>query len=175
MKPSTIITVISGAIASSGTVSLPDEGEDTQDTSINEARPPATDDIPGKNPFSLCRGDHSRDIAEINQIDLIPNPPVKGQDLTVLAAGTLHDAIEKGTAVDIKVKFIGSVVYHHRFDVCDELEKMGQSCPLPAGPVYFNETFPIIKKIPHGNFFVHADAWSGNGAAVTCFDGKLRF
>lgn len=65
MKPSTIITVISGAIASSGTVSLPDEGEDTQDTSINEARPPATDDIPGKNPFSLCRGDHSRDIVSI--------------------------------------------------------------------------------------------------------------
>lgn len=56
----------------------------------------------------------------------------------------------QGAVVDVKVKFISSVVYHKRFDVCEELGKIGQNCPVAEGTVLYNETWPIPKKgFPH--------------------------
>ncbi|KAL1872433.1 Phosphatidylglycerol/phosphatidylinositol transfer protein [Diaporthe australafricana] len=147
MKPSTFITVVSGAIASSRTAGLPAASDDIQDATIANGGPPPTGaKIPGSNSFSLCRGDRGQDL-----------------DLTVFADVALNGAIVTGTSVEVKVKFIGSVVYHHRFDVCRELSKVGTNCPLPPGPFYVNETFPVSKKIPHGTFSVNANAWAPGG------------
>lgn len=60
------------------------------------------------------------------------------------------EPIQPGSVLDVKVKFIGSVVYHKRFDICQELEKWGQSCPVAPADVVLNETYPIPKKgFPH--------------------------
>jgi hypothetical protein len=32
-------------------------------------------DIPGDSPLQLCPGDHSKDLVEIERVDLSPNPP----------------------------------------------------------------------------------------------------
>lgn len=31
--------------------------------------------IPGDSPLEFCPGDHSKDLVEINKVDLSPNPP----------------------------------------------------------------------------------------------------
>lgn len=62
----------------------------------------------------------------------------------------MNQPIVKGAVVDVKVKFLGSAVYSKRFDICEELGKVGQNCPVAPADISINETWPIPKKgFPH--------------------------
>ena len=61
----------------------------------------------------------------------------------------MTESVVPGVVVEVKVKFIGTQVYHQKFDICGELGKMGQSCPLAPGQYSFNKTFDVPKKVPH--------------------------
>ncbi|KKY39493.1 putative phosphatidylglycerol phosphatidylinositol transfer protein [Diaporthe ampelina] len=158
------------------TVSVPDgTDDDVRDPSIADGATWPGEKIPGQNSFNLCKGDRSYDALVVNQLDLNPNPPLRGHDLTVLAAGTVNRPIEQGALVEVKVKIIGSEVYHHKFDLCGEMEKLGQSCPMAPGIYYFNQSFPIPKEgIPHATLAVNALAKFPDGSPITCIDGELE-
>lgn len=82
----------------------------------------------------------------------------RGQALTVAAAGTVTEAVVPGAVVEVKVHFIGSQIYHHKFDICDELGKLGYKCPLAPGHYSFNKTFDVPKKAPHVSSSQSSDA-----------------
>ncbi|KAK7722217.1 Phosphatidylglycerol/phosphatidylinositol transfer protein [Diaporthe eres] len=159
MKLSTVLTTVSAAIASSETAGVPDISDDPQFPNITGVTgPPTGERIPGENSFSFCKGDRSYDA-----------------DLVVFAVATVNEPIVQGAVVDVKVKFIGSVVYHKRFDVCEELAKIGQNCPVAEGTVVYNETWPIPKKgFPHGTYGINAFARYPDGHPISCVDGKLK-
>ncbi|KAG8168404.1 hypothetical protein KVR01_001153 [Diaporthe batatas] len=175
MKLKTVLLIFSAAIASSSPAIVPNSGGNVGDSSIEEVRmlPPGSD-IPGQNTLNLCKGEHSHDAVVIDQVDFIPNPPKKGQSLTVAAAGTVTEAIVPGAVVEVKVHFIGSQIYHHKFDICDELGRLGHKCPLESGQYHFNKTFDVPKKVPHGTYQLWAGAKLPNGHAITCIDGKIK-
>ncbi|KAH8785895.1 ML domain-containing protein [Diaporthe sp. PMI_573] len=175
MKLKTFMIIFSAATASSRTVIVPDSGHDAWSISIADtAMPPPGPRIPGQNTLNLCKGDHSHDAVVIDQVDFIPNPPKKGNSLTVAAAGTVTESVVPGAVVEVKVKFIGTQVYHQKFDICGELGKMGQSCPLAPGQYSFNKTFDVPEKVPHGNYQLYAVAKLPNGHPITCIDGKIK-
>lgn len=62
----------------------------------------------------------------------------------------MNEAVKQGAVVEVKVKFLASTVYHKKFNICDELAKLGQNCPLLPTNIFVNETYPIPKKgYPH--------------------------
>ena len=62
MKLSTVLTIVSAAIASSRTVSVPDgTDDDVRDPSIADGATWPGEKIPGQNSFNLCKGDRSYD------------------------------------------------------------------------------------------------------------------
>ncbi|KAI7785915.1 phosphatidylglycerol phosphatidylinositol transfer protein [Diaporthe eres] len=175
MKLSTVLTAVGAAIASSGNVGVPDISDDPQGLDITGGTlPPTGEKIPGENSFSFCKGDRSFDAITITHVDLVPNPPIWGQDLVVSAVATVNEPIVQGAVVDVKVKFISSVVYHKQFDVCEELGKIGHKCPVAEGTVLYNETWPIPKGFPHGTYGINAFARYPGGHPISCVDGKLK-
>lgn len=94
------------------------------------------------------------------------------------------------------MKFLASTVYHKKFDICEELGKLGQNCPLGPTNVFVNETYPIPKKgYPHvgsiknstrmalkgllltsaqGSYSFTAFAKFPDGRPITCIEGKVK-
>lgn len=70
MKLSTISAILSAALASSRTITVPDRVEDVQDVSIADV---FGDKIPGQSPVTLCKGDRSKDAVCI-ELNLSQSP-----------------------------------------------------------------------------------------------------
>ncbi|KAG6359688.1 hypothetical protein INS49_013211 [Diaporthe citri] len=98
-----------------------------------------------------------------------------GQDLVVFATARVNEPIVQGAVVDVKVKSLGTAVYHKRFDICEELGKMGQHCPVAPSDFLVNGTWPIPKKgFPHGTYGINAFARFPDGRPISCVEGKVK-
>ncbi|KAJ4391721.1 Phosphatidylglycerol/phosphatidylinositol transfer protein [Gnomoniopsis smithogilvyi] len=114
----------------------------------DDVSPYLGDKVPGDNFLSLCPGDHSGDIVSIDNVDLTPNPPVRGKELTVDATGTVKSLVSAGTKVSVKVKLGHSTVYRKHFDLCKEIEKIGVQCPIDSGTPKVVKSFTVPKSVP---------------------------
>ncbi|KAJ4413585.1 Phosphatidylglycerol/phosphatidylinositol transfer protein [Gnomoniopsis sp. IMI 355080] len=132
------------------------------------------DKVPGDNFLTLCDGDHTGDIVSIDNLDLSPNPPARGQNLTVDAAGTIKSEVNAGTKVSVRVKLGPTTVYRKKFDLCKEFEKVGGSCPISSGTPRVVKTFKIPKQVPKGRYSAHVNVVAADGSPITCLEGKFK-
>ncbi|PKI85905.1 Npc2p [Malassezia vespertilionis] len=91
-------------------------------------------------------------VVHAREIELNPDPPVKGQNLTVHAVGTVDSAVEQGSYIDINVH-VGFVrVLSRRFDLCDALvdNNVEVQCPIKPGKYNFSHTVALPREIPPG-------------------------
>src|SRR5271155_304724 len=61
--------------------------------------------VPGKSPVELCSLEPQDDLVTIKYIDLSPNPPLAGHNLTVEGEGRLKTRIEEGAYAQFEVKY----------------------------------------------------------------------
>ncbi|KAF7347754.1 Phosphatidylglycerol/phosphatidylinositol transfer protein [Mycena venus] len=73
---------------------------------------------------------------QIDSIEISPDPPLPGQDLTVTVKALVTDVIEEGASADVTVKLGLIKLLQKNFDVCQEARNANAtvSCPVQPGP-----------------------------------------
>ncbi|CAO3622561.1 unnamed protein product [Mucor hiemalis] len=90
----------------------------------------------------------ANDLLTIDYVTLNPDPPVKGQDLTIDFKGTLSETVPNGTVVEIIVKYGVVKLIQKKFDFCDKIQEVDEKCPIPEGDLTFNKVVALPKEIP---------------------------
>jgi len=131
--------------------------------------------IPGKNPLQHCTDDLSEDVLTIEEVDLIPNPPVPGENLTIKAVGVLKDTVTKGAYVEVSVKYGLITLIRETLDLCDHVKEVELECPIEKGKLTLTKVVKIPQQIPPGKYTVRADAWLADDEHLTCLTGAVAF
>ncbi|KAI5839783.1 ML domain-containing protein [Morchella snyderi] len=130
--------------------------------------------VPGESPLYHC-GSTSDDVLTIDKVDLVPNPPVPGQPLTIEASGTLHKSVEKGAQVEVTVKYGLITLIKETLDLCDHVGEVDLECPLKANKMILTKVVDIPKQVPPGKYNVAANAYLEDGDPITCLVGQVIF
>ncbi|GAA5867036.1 hypothetical protein JCM3774_003763 [Rhodotorula dairenensis] len=98
------------------------------------------------------------DDLQIESLEVSPDPPKPGHNLTINASGRVNRRIEKGTSADVTVKLGLIKLLTKRFDLCDELANINSSlaCPIDPGVYSFTHTVELPNEIPRAKFQVNA-------------------
>ena len=72
----------------------------------------------------------------------------RGQDLLITATGTLGEEVDEGSYVLLNVKYGLITLIKANESLCEQLEKVDQSCPLSEGDLTFQKTVQLPAEIP---------------------------
>lgn len=114
----------------------------------------------------------------LHTLDVQPDPPVAGKNLTVHGTGTVHNEISEGTYADVIVKLGFIRLLSRRFDVCELARENNAElqCPLPPGEYEMTHTVELPREIPPAKFNVHATGKTGKDQAdLMCMDLAIDF
>ncbi|KAI8889613.1 hypothetical protein K501DRAFT_208102 [Backusella circina FSU 941] len=117
----------------------------------------------------------ANDLLTIDYVNLTPDPPVKGQNLTIDFKGQLSETVPEGTTVDIIVKYGVVRLLTKKFDFCDQIKHVDETCPIPEGELSFTKDVSLPKEIPPGKYMVHAEVLTPDKKRVTCLVGQTVF
>jgi len=130
--------------------------------------------VPGKNPLYFC-ADPKDYIGQIDFVDLVPNPPVPGQKLTVTANGTFSKDIDPGATVFLQVKYGLITLIKQEADLCDNLPKIDITCPIKEGVLAIEKEVDIPKQVPPGKYTVLADVNTVDKEKIVCMESTVFF
>jgi hypothetical protein len=91
---------------------------------------------------------NTNDLLQILYINVSPDPPRKGQKLTIDAAGYLEEEVTQGSYIDVTVKLGLIKLLQKRFDLCEQSKSVGKPCPLEKGRQELNVVVDLPKEIP---------------------------
>jgi len=131
--------------------------------------------IPGESPLELCAGEHKEDLATIEQVDLLPNPPQAGAELLIKATGTIKEDIVEGAYMQLTVKYGLIRLISTKADFCDQIGKADLECPVKAGKIEVTKAVDIPAEIPPGKYTVQADVYTGDDVKITCLTATVAF
>ncbi|KAF9452697.1 hypothetical protein P691DRAFT_721511 [Macrolepiota fuliginosa MF-IS2] len=125
--------------------------------------------------YSVC-GDED-DIVQIQSIEVTPDPPEPGKDLTVKVKAVTSETIDEGAYVDVVVKLGRIKILSKQFDLCEEARNADTSvqCPVPPGPYEVQHTVALPKEVPRAKFEVHVDGYGANDENLLCLDLEADF
>lgn len=110
---------------------------------------------------------------------MTPDPPQRGQKLTIYLNGTLLETVNDGSAhVKVKLGFIQLV--DTDYDICEQVDKVDQKCPLEKGTLSVVHEFDVPNEIPpvcginKGHYRVHVNAYLADSTPITCLDADFR-
>jgi len=116
-------------------------------------------------------GSDTDDIA-INSISMSPDPPVRGQNLTLVVDGDVKTEVDGGK-VTLEVYMSGIKIYTNDWDLCTTFGSW-VNCPVPTGAFHrsVSEVFPSF--VPPGHFTgkIFIVDTSGRPVACAAFDIK---
>ncbi|KAI1315291.1 Phosphatidylglycerol/phosphatidylinositol transfer protein [Mortierella claussenii] len=121
------------------------------------------------------------DLLKIEYVNLTPNPPLRGQELSVDAKGYLSEDIVEGAKIDIVVKVGLIKLLVNTYDFCEESVKIDKPCPILAGEQSLQHTVELPKEIPPGKYTVNIKVRNPAvdeetpGKQVTCLIAKAQF
>ena len=104
--------------------------------------------VPGKSPVEICSLSPSDDLVEIKYIDLSPNPPLAGQNLTIDAMGYLKTTIEEGAYANFEVKYGFIKLLTGTADLCEQAAEVDLTCPIEKGEVSVQKLVQLPSQIP---------------------------
>jgi len=135
-------------------------------------------EVPGENTLSFCT-DPKDHLLSIDFVDLSPNPPVPGQNLTITAGGKLSELVDKDSKVHISVKWNFVTLINKDYDLCDNANVIGKECPLEKGQLNILKEVAIPREVPPGKYAVTAEAVTKDeaegGKKITCLKGDIQF
>ncbi|OBZ80004.1 Phosphatidylglycerol/phosphatidylinositol transfer protein [Grifola frondosa] len=120
---------------------------------------------------------HPSDPVHIETIDISPDPPQPGKDLTVTVTGVATEPIEEGAYADVTVKVGLIQLLKKEFDVCEEARTANASiqCPVEKGTHKVIQTVALPKEIPPAPFAVNIRAFTVDDDDMACLDIKIDF
>ncbi|RUS22186.1 ML domain-containing protein [Endogone sp. FLAS-F59071] len=115
------------------------------------------------------------DILRIEYIHITPDPPVKGEELTVDFKGYLKEQVEEGSMIDVTVKYGAIKLLHKQFDLCEQAQQVNRTCPIEEGDFNLIHTVELPKDIPPGKYTVLAKVFTEDVRQITCLNGVVIF
>ncbi|KAJ7487697.1 ML domain-containing protein [Mycena galericulata] len=114
---------------------------------------------------------------QIDSIELFPDPPMPGKDLTVTVKGLVTETIEDGASADVTVKLGLIKLLQKQFDVCEEARNANTtiSCPVQPGPYEIVQTVALPKEVPKAKFVVLVRGLTVAEQDMLCLDLKIDF
>jgi hypothetical protein len=107
--------------------------------------------IMGDAPAEVLLCNEVSDMMQVDKVQLIPNPPQKGQNVTVKVNGILKRNLNNGSYLLANVKR-GIKLPQLKISACDYLQN---GCPIEKGNVNLSMTFDIPSMMPGGTYDVH--------------------
>ncbi|GMM31129.1 sterol transporter [Martiniozyma asiatica (nom. inval.)] len=135
---------------------------------------PGTKPIPGGSPLSICDATNSQ-LLNLKSVVLDPNPPERGQNLTITASGILDETIDDGAYVDVVVTYGYIKLLQQTYDLCEELPNVEMECPVEKGDYQLTKEVAIPKEVPPGKYVVTARAYTKDDELITCLTGTVEF
>ncbi|KAH9849725.1 ML domain-containing protein [Lenzites betulinus] len=117
------------------------------------------------------------DVVRIKSIEVSPDPPKRGEDLTITVTGDASDDILDGAYADVTVKLGLITILRKQFDVCEEAEKANATiqCPISKGHHVVVQTVTLAKEIPPAPFKVNIRGYTGDDDDLVCMDLMMDF
>ncbi|PHH66813.1 hypothetical protein CDD81_5945 [Ophiocordyceps australis] len=144
--------------------------------SASRALDGGSNEVPGDSPLVFCEGDHGKDIVDIERVDITPNPPIPGQNLTISASGTVKEVIETGAYVHLSLKYNKFIpIPINNQGLCENIGQVGLQCPLEPGKMTISKEFALEKQIPPGTYDVQADVFTKDNRKITCLQASVVF
>lgn len=133
--------------------------------------------VPGDNPLTYCNKEHSDDILVLKEVNLTPNPPVKGSTLTIEAVGELLEDVAEGAYVVLQVKYGLIRLVNTEADLCEQVSNVDLSCPIKKGVTTIVKDVELPKEIPPGTYTVLADAYTARPESkkIICLEATVTF
>ena len=114
-------------------------------------------------------------ILSIDYVNLDPNPPTPGANLSVVASGTFSKDVEAGAKVFLQIKYGLITLIKQEADLCDQIGNVDLSCPLKKGAMNLTKEVAIPKQVPPGKYTVLADVYTVDEEKVTCMEATVFF
>lgn len=130
--------------------------------------------VPGDSPINQCDVSQAQ-ILTLQKVDIAPNPPLRGQNLTFTAVGYISQDIKQGAYVDVDVRYGFIKLIHQTYDLCDEIEKVDLTCPIKKGIQKIEKTVEIPNEVPPGRYVVYARAYTKDDVFITCLTTTIDF
>jgi len=131
-------------------------------------------EVPGENPLKFC-SNPVKDLIKIDSVDLIPNPPLPGQTLSISASGVVKKRIEEGSYIVLFVKYGYIKLINQELDLCENVHEVGLECPIKPGRLLLQKEVELPKAIPPGKYTVVANVFNQDDEQVTCLTGEIIF
>ncbi|KAJ7181758.1 ML domain-containing protein [Mycena crocata] len=114
---------------------------------------------------------------QIESIEVSPDPPLPGEELTVTAKGHVTERIEEGAMAQVAVKLGLIKLLQKEFNVCQEARNANAniSCPVEPGPYTVVHTVALPKEIPKAKFVVLVRGTTVAEEDMMCLDLKIDF
>ncbi|TFK30519.1 vacuole protein [Coprinopsis marcescibilis] len=167
------ITLLSAVLSASSVLANPIAANDAQVALVAPEGPiKATGD---KWSYTDCG---SPDLPiQVISIEVYPDPPKPGQDLTVKVKANVLERIEDGAYADVTVK-VGLVkLLSKTFDVCEEARNANATvqCPVEPGPYEIEQTVALPKEVPRAKFHVFVEGYTVEDDDMLCLQLSVDF
>jgi len=114
----------------------------------------------------------SSDTLTINSVTINPDPPVKGDNVTVGVYGSLTESITGGN-VTILIKYGIIYIVDETQNICLADPEVG--CPINAGNVAIKQTVLVPATIPAGSYDAGVVGVDENENQIFCVNVTLNF
>ncbi|WFC98581.1 meiotic recombination [Malassezia yamatoensis] len=125
--------------------------------------------------WSQCGGDEV--AVHVESIELSPESPQRGQNLTVHGKATLTSEADFGTYVDVSVRVGFLRIFSQRVDVCEALRENNAEVQCPAQPGHYDVTHTALlpSQIPPAKYNVHVEGRTHDDKPLTCMQFGVSF
>lgn len=106
-------------------------------------------EIPGLNFYVDLNPCNSDNMLSVSSLELRPDPPKTGQNLTLVATGYLSSPILRGATLRITAKLGLITLYDQTDNLCDIARENGLQCPIGIGEHSIVGGFAVPAIAPH--------------------------
>ncbi|EAU93053.1 vacuole protein [Coprinopsis cinerea okayama7 len=114
---------------------------------------------------------------EVLSLDVFPDPPKPGKDMTVKVKAKVAETIEEGTTADVVVKTGLIKLLDKTFDVCKEARdnNVTVQCPVEPGVYEIEQTVALPREVPRAKFHVNIEGYSPDDDPLLCLKLMVDF
>ncbi|KXN74565.1 hypothetical protein CONCODRAFT_24608, partial [Conidiobolus coronatus NRRL 28638] len=111
------------------------------------------------------------DLLKISSLTISPDSPVRGQNITIHAKGTLAEDVTGGN-INVKAKYL-FFNFNRDYDLCETAPNAGKQCPFKKGDISFDGSFQVTDSIPGGNYNIDMHATSNSKKTISKLNLKI--
>lgn len=117
------------------------------------------------------------DIVQIESLEISPDPPERGQNLTITVKGNATEQVEEGAYASVIISIGGIKLPPKEYDLCEEARNANASiqCPIEEGEHKVSETVELPKEIPAWPISIHVQGYTADDRELTCANFVVDF